>query len=189
MTTIVGISGSLRRDSFNSALLRAAATVMPDGAQLVIGSIRDVPLYDGDVEAQGIPPAVAVLKDAVAGADGLLLASPEYNNSIPGVLKNVIDWMSRPGSDIPRIFRGKPVAVMGVSPGGFGTMLAQDAWLSVLRVLGTQPWFGGRLLVARAQNVFGPDGAIVDAAIKEQLQRFVHGFVAFARAAGTKKGG
>jgi len=184
MTTIVGISGSLRRDSFNSALLRAAAAVMPDGAQLVIGAIRDVPLYDGDVEAQGIPPAVTTLKDAVAAADGLLLASPEYNNSLPGVLKNVIDWLSRPSGDIARVFRGKPVAVMGASAGSFGTILAQDAWLPVLRVLGTQPWFGGRMLVSRAQNVFGSDGAIVDAAVQEQLQRFVHGFVGFVRSSG-----
>ena len=181
VTTIVGLSGSLRRDSFNSALLRAAAAVMPDGAQLVIGALRDVPLYDGDVEAQGIPPAVAALKDAIAGADGLLLASPEYNNSLPGVLKNVVDWLSRPSADIARVFRGKPVAVMGASPGGFGTILAQDAWLPVLRTLGTQPWFGGRMLVSRAGSVFGPDGAIVDAAVREQLQRFVHGFVAFVR--------
>ena len=181
MTTIVGVSGSLRRDSYNSALLRAAAALMPEGSQLVVGSIRDVPLYDGDVEAQGIPAGVTTLKDAIAGADGLLLASPEYNNSLPGVLKNVIDWLSRPPADIGRVFRNKPIAVMGASAGGFGTILAQDAWLSVLRTLGTRPWFGGRLLVSRAQNVFGPDGAMVDAAVKEQLQKFVHGFVAFAR--------
>ena len=181
MTTIVGVSGSLRRDSFNSALLRAAAALMPEGSQLVIGSIRDVPLYDGDVEAQGIPPAVTTLKDAIAGADGLLLASPEYNNSLPGVLKNTIDWLSRPPADIGRVFRNKPVAVMGASPGNFGTVLAQNAWLAVLRTLGTRPWFGGRLMVSRAQSVFGSDGALADAGMKEQLQKFVHGFVDFTR--------
>lgn len=182
MTTIVGISGSLRRDSYNTALLRAAATAMPDGAQLAIGSIRDIPLYDGDVEAQGIPPAVTRLKDAIAAADGLLLVTPEYNNSVPGVLKNAVDWLTRPPADIARVFRGRAVAVIGASIGGFGTILAQDAWLPVLRVLGTRPWCGGRLLVSRAQNVFGPDGALTDAAIREQLQRFMEGFVAFARA-------
>jgi NAD(P)H-dependent FMN reductase len=181
MTTIVGMSGSLRRDSYNSALLRAAAGLMPEGSQLVIGSIRDVPLYDGDLETQGIPPAVSTLKDAIAGADGLLLASPEYNNSLPGVLKNAIDWLSRPPADIARVFRNKPVAVMGASPGNFGTVLAQNAWLAVLRTLGTRPWFGGRLMVSRAQSVFGSDGALADAAVTEKLQTFVHGFVAFVR--------
>jgi NAD(P)H-dependent FMN reductase len=121
------------------------------------------------------------LKDAIAGADGLLLASPEYNNSLPGVLKNAIDWLSRPPADIGRVFRNKPVAVMGASPGNFGTVLAQNAWLAVLRTLGTRPWFGGRLMVSRAQSVFGSDGALDDAAVKEQLQKFVQGFVAFAR--------
>jgi chromate reductase len=181
MTTIVGVSGSLRRDSYNSALLRAAAALMPEGAQLVIASIRDVPLYDGDVEAQRMPPAVTALKDAIAGADGLLLASPEYNNSLPGVLKNAIDWLSRPPADIRRVFRDKPVAVMGASLGNFGTVLAQDAWLGVLRTLGTRPFFGGRLMVSRAQSVFGPDGTLVDAAVKEQLEKFVRGLAAFAR--------
>lgn len=184
MTTIVGISGSLRRGSFNAALLRAAVEVMPEGAALKIGSIRDVPLYDGDVEReQGIPPAVQALKDAIAAADGLLLATPEYNNSIPGVMKNAIDWLTRPAADIPRVFGGKPVAVMGVTPGGFGTVLAQNAWLPVLRALGTQPWFGARLMVSRAATVFDANGALTDAAIREQLRGFVAGFVQFVRSA------
>ena len=102
MTAIVGISGSTRRGSFNSALLRAAAAAMPEGAELRIESIADIPLYNGDVEAQqGIPAPVARLKDAIAAADGLLLVTPEYNNSIPGVAKNAIDWLSRPPADVP----------------------------------------------------------------------------------------
>src|SRR5437763_16531257 len=96
MVRIVGISGSLRQGSYNSALLRAALASMPAGAELVVGTIRGIPLYDGDVEAsQGIPAAVVQLKDAIAAADGLLLATPEYNNSVPGVFKNAIDWLSR----------------------------------------------------------------------------------------------
>jgi NAD(P)H-dependent FMN reductase len=97
MATIVGISGSLRRGSFNSALLRAAAELMPDGATLRVETIAGIPLYDADDEAtNGLPPAVVRLKDAIAAGDGLLLATPEYNNGIPGVAKNAIDWLSRP---------------------------------------------------------------------------------------------
>lgn len=180
MRTIVGISGSLRRDSFNTALLRAAAAMMPAGTQLTIGSIRGIPLYDADVEANGIPQPVTELKDAIAAADGLLLATPEYNNSMAGVLKNAIDWLSRPPADIKRVFGGKPVAVLGASPGNFGTTLAQIAWLPVLRALGTTPWYGRRLLVSRANKIFNESGAIIDDVIREQLQQFISDFVEFA---------
>ncbi len=161
MTKLIGLSGSLRAGSYNTALLKAAAQLMPGEAKLEIGSIRGIPLYDGDLEATGIPEAVARLKDDIAGADGLLLVTPEYNHSLPGVFKNAIDWLSRPAADIPRVFHGKPVAVIGASPGGFGTILSQNAWLPVLKTLRTEPWFGGRLLVSRAGDVFrqaGPGG-------------------------------
>lgn len=182
MTSLVAVAGSLRKDSYNAALVRAAAALAPKGVDVTIGTIRGIPLYDGDAEASdGIPKPVQALKDLIAGADGLLLATPEYNNSMPGVLKNAIDWLSRPGADIPRVFGGKPVAIMGASPGGFGTVLGQNAWLPVLRILGTKPWFGPRLTVARAGNVFDASGAITDAAITEQLRKFLEGFVAFVR--------
>jgi chromate reductase len=179
---ILGISGSLRKASFNTALLRAAAAVMPDGARLEIGSISGIPLYDGDVEAsQGIPPAVQALKAKLIESDGLLLVTPEYNNSIPGVFKNAIDWLSRPPADIPKVFGGRPVGVIGASPGGFGTILAQNAWLPVLRTLGTQTWFGGRLQVSRAGSVFNEAGELNDEAIREQLRKYLAGFVGFIK--------
>jgi NAD(P)H-dependent FMN reductase len=177
MTHIVGIAGSLRRQSYNLGLLRAAETVMPDGATLEVRTIAGIPLYNADEEAAGVPPAVAALKDAVAAADGLVLATPEYNNGVPGVLKNAIDWMSRPPGDIPRIFAGKPVAVIGASPGAFGTVLSQVAWVPVLRILGTRPWFGARLIVPNAGKLFDADGHLTDAETRERLKVFMAGFV------------
>ena len=180
MTMIVGVSGSLRRASLNSALLRAAAELMPAGAELKIESIEGIPLYNGDVEAtDGIPQRADAIKKTITDSDGLILATPEYNNSIPGVFKNAVDWLSRPPADIKTVFGGKPVAIMGASPGGFGTVLSQNAWLPVLRTLGTNPWFGSRLLVSRAASVFDESGKLTDESIRKQLQQFLSGFVEF----------
>lgn len=179
MAHLVGFSGSLRQGSYNSALLRAAAAMVPAGSQLDIASIAAFPLYNGDDEAaSGVPEAVTQLKDAIAASDGLVIATPEYNNSIPGVTKNAIDWLSRPPPDIPRVFGGKPVALIGASPGGFGTILSQNAWLPVLRTLGACLWTGGRVMVSRANQVFDVSGSLVDPKIEETLRRFVEGFVA-----------
>jgi chromate reductase, NAD(P)H dehydrogenase (quinone) len=180
MTVLIGISGSLRRASYNSALLRAAAGFVPAGTELRMHTLHGVPLYDGDLEAaSGIPEEVKTLKDAVAAADGLVLATPEYNNSIPGVFKNAIDWMSRPASDAARVFGGRPVALLGASPSGFGTILGQSAWLPVLRTLGAQLWTGGRLQVSRAPAVFDAEGKLSDPKIGAALREFVEGFVRF----------
>ena len=183
MITIVGFAGSLRQGSYNAALLRAAAAMMPSGSELREASIREFPLYNGDDEtAHGIPAAVAALKDAIAAADGLLLATPEYNNSIPGVAKNAIDWLSRPVADIGRVFGGKPVAIIGASPSGFGTILSQNAWLPVFRTLGAELWAGGRMLVSRAGNVFDANGKIVDTKVDDALRKFLERFVSHVRA-------
>ena len=182
MTTILGISGSLRKASLNSALLRAATELMPEGATLDANGIDGIPLYDGDEEeARGIPAPVAALKRKLREADGLLLVTPEYNNSVPGVLKNAIDWMSRPPGEVARHFKGKPVAVIGASTGNFGTTLAQNAWLPVLRTLGTRPWFGGRLMVSRANTLVNASHELTDQATRERLAEFLAGFVEFAR--------
>ena len=181
MTTIIGLCGSLRRGSFNRMLLRAAAEAAPSGTSIEQESIREIPLYDGDVEdGQGLPFAVQRLKDRIAEADGLLIVTPEYNHSIPGVLKNAIDWLSRPADHITRVFGGRPVAIMGATPGPGGTALSQAAWLPVVRRLGMRPWFEGGVLLSDAFMVFDTDGRIADAAMRQRIRRFIEGFAAFA---------
>ena len=186
MAKILGLSGSLRVASYNSALLRAAVASAPSGTTLEAGTIRGIPLYDGDVEAQGIPDAVKQLKEQIASADGLLLVTPEYNNSIPGVFKNAIDWASRPSADVARIFKGRPVAIMGASPGRFGTLLSQTAWLPVVRTLGMRPWYASPLYIGDASKVFDAAGAILDASVRERVAQFVHGFAQFVEQSRAK---
>lgn len=177
---IVGIAGSLRAGSLNAALLRAAVELAPEGVEIIAESIRDVPLYDGDLEAaEGIPVAVTRLKEAVIAADGLLLVTPEYNNGVPGVFKNAIDWMSRPGTDIAKVFGGRPTGLIGASPGGFGTILSQNAWLPILRTLGCNLWTGNRLMVSRAGAAFDDTGKLVNADTAALLARYLAGFAAY----------
>jgi NAD(P)H-dependent FMN reductase len=179
---IVGVSGSLRRGSLNTMLLHALAAAAPKDCQFILGSIAGIPLYNGDDEAaSGMPAAVANLKEAIAGADGLVLVTPEYNNSIPGVAKNAIDWCSRPPEDARKVFGGKPVALAGASPGGFGTVLSQNAWLPVFRTLGAELWSGSRLLVSRAGGAFDEHGHIKDAALGENVRKYIEGFASYVR--------
>jgi chromate reductase, NAD(P)H dehydrogenase (quinone) len=186
MARAIGLSGSLRKGSFNAALLRAAAELAPLDLTLEIASIAGIPLYDGDIEAEhGLPPLVSELKERIAAADGLFLVTPEYNNSIPGVFKNAIDWLSRPAKDIPRVFGDKPVALIGATPGGGGTRLAQNAWLPVLRTLGTRLWSGQQLYVARAGQVFDAEGRLVDEKIRQLLSALMKGFAQFVASTGT----
>jgi chromate reductase len=180
MPVIIGLSGSLRRASYNTALLRASVALAPPGTEIEPHTLHGIPLYDGDLETSaGLPPEVAALKERIVAADGLLLVTPEYNNGIPGVFKNTIDWLSRPASDIKRVFGGRRVGVIGASPGPFGTALSQAAWLPVLRTLGTNPWFGGRLLVTRAGSAFDADGTLVSDEVRDRITAYIAGFAAF----------
>ncbi len=180
MVHLVGIPGSLRAGSYNRALLRAAAERLPAGATMTVHDLAGIPLYHGDEEtADGIPDAVQALSDAVAAADGLVLATPEYNGGLPGVFKNAVDWLSRVPGAIPEVLKGKPVALMGATPGRTGTANAQNAWLPVLRSLRMKLWVeGGPLAVAGAGDVFDETGSLADAVLDERLQAYLAGFVA-----------
>jgi len=180
MTTILAIAGSLRAKSFNLMLLHAAAELAPAGTTVESASIKDVPLYDGDSEAaHGLPAAVVALKDRIAKADGVLLVTPEYNNSIPGVFKNAIDWTSRPAADIARVYGGKPIGVIGATPGLGGTGLSQAAWLPVLRTLGTLPFFGARVTVSSAAKMFDEQGKLTDPTVRAQVEKYMAAFAQF----------
>jgi chromate reductase len=179
MTTIVGIAGSLRKASYNAALLRRAAELAPEGFAIETASIAEIPLYNQDLlDAEGVPAPVAELKDRLAAAGGLLIATPEYNWGIPGVLKNAIDWLSRPADDMPRVFGDLPVGIVGAGGRG-GTRYAQAAWLHVLRYLHTRPWFGEALFANRAWELFDEGGRLTDPKVAELLERYVTGFAAF----------
>lgn len=180
MKQILGISGSLRVNSYNTALFRAAQERMP--GTLVAGDIRDIPLYNGDVEAEGVPDAVLRVKQQLIDASGLLLVTPEYNYSVPGVLKNAVDWLSRPSLGIGNVFLDKPVAVLGASPGGFGTIMGQHAWLPVFRGLRARLWTQSQLMVSGAGTVFDSEGNLVDDAVRQRLHDFLEGFVKFCEA-------
>jgi len=182
LVQILALGGSLRKASRNRALLEEAAALAPTGTELdlsrltVIGSL---PLFNQDLAERGAAPSgVAELKAALRAADGLLIATPEYNWGIPGFLKNAIDWASRPSSDIPHVFGDLPVALIGAG-GGAGTRLAQNAWLSVFRYLKMRPWFGDALYVDRAAERFDEHNRLADETTRERLQAVVTGFATY----------
>lgn len=178
-TRILALGGSLREGSRNRALLVEAAALAPDGVEVdlsQLGIAGSLPLFNQDIlDREGFPAGVVELKDALRGAGGLLIATPEYNWGIPGFLKNAIDWASRPVGDIESVFGDLPVALIGAGGGG-GTRLAQQAWLSVFRFLKMRPWFGQSLYVARAQEHFDEGNRLTDEATRAQLRALVTGF-------------
>jgi len=164
---ILGISGSLRRDSHNTALLRAAAELVPPEDELVVfDGVKDVPAYDEDDEGEPLPAAVAALVTAVAEADAVLFATPEYNASVPGALKNALDWASRPLAT--NVFRNKPVAVIGSSAGMFGAVWAQAELRKVLAAMGARV-AEVEVAVGRVGERFD-DGRLNDDEVRQELR-------------------
>jgi chromate reductase len=163
---ILGLSGSLRRDSHNTRLLEGARSLLAHGVELAIfEQLAAIPPYSEDDEHRSFP-AVAALSAAIAGADALLIATPEYNASIPGALKNALDWVSRPVGATP--LRGKPVAVVGASTGLFGAVWAQAELRKVLSTIGARV-VDRELPIAQAEDALGPDGLPLDEAAVEGL--------------------
>jgi chromate reductase, NAD(P)H dehydrogenase (quinone) len=175
---ILGISGSLRRDSQNTRLLRAAAELLPPGDELAIwDGLRNIPPYDQDGDLEPAPAAVAAFRAAVADADAVVIATPEYNASIPGALKNALDWASRPLAT--NAFRSKPVVVIGSSAGFFGAVWAQAELRKVLATMGARV-VEAEVAIGHAAQKFDEDGRLVDEPARESLADALAALVAEA---------
>ncbi len=176
---VVAMAGSLRAASYNRGLLRAAQDVAPSGLTITIRDLAAIPLYNADVEAQGDPPPVAALKSAVRAADALLISVPEYNYGVSGVLKNTIDWLSRPPEFV---LRDKPVALLGASPGRAGTARAQlqlrQAFVFTQTPVMPPP---PEVIVAQAQEKFDARGELTDADTRAHLRRLLEALVTWTR--------
>lgn len=175
---VLGIAGSLRRASYNRALLRAAAELAPPGMEIVAHDLDGIPLFNEDVEAEGVPPAVQALRDAIAGADALLFATPEYNHGMPGVLKNAVDWASRPPGRSP--LAGKPAAVFGASPGNTGTARAQGQLRQAFVFTQTFALPQPEVLVFRAHEKFDAEGRLTDEATRRYVRRLLDALADYA---------
>jgi len=167
---ILAIPGSLRRGSFNRLLARAAAELAPAGVTVEIADLRDLPVYDEDVNAAGPPPAVLDLKRRIAEADAVFIATPEYNHGVPGVLKNAIDWTSRRPN---QPWKGKPVALAGASDGGWGTVRAQLALRPTLACLDARVVENPEVHVSHAQDKIDAEGRLTDEKTRELLRRLL----------------
>ena len=175
---VLGISGSLRRESYNTSLLRSAAELFDEDVEFVLwDGLKAVPPYDADDDTENAPAAVAAMRSAIAGADAVLFATPEYNSSIPGQLKNGLDWVSRPLAT--NALRNKPVAVVGASAGAFGAVWAQADLRKVLAAIGARV-FEGEVAVGHADTRFDEHGRLIDDEIREQLAEVVEGLIAAA---------
>jgi chromate reductase len=176
---VAGFAGSLRAGSYNRSLLRAAKELAPGGMEIEILEIGAIPLYNADLEAEGDPAPVAEFKRAVGAADGLLIATPEYNLGVPGVTKNVIDWASRP----PRgsVLDGKPVALMGATPGMGGTARGQSQLRQAFVFTNSFAMPQPEVLVRKASDLFDADGRLTDEATRAHLVKFLAAFAAWIR--------
>jgi chromate reductase len=176
---VLGIAGSLRAGSYNRALLRAAQELAPSGMEITAFDLAPIPLYNGDVEAQGDPEPVAALKSAIRQADALLIVTPEYNFGVPGVLKNAIDWASRP----PRasVLQGKPAAIMGATQGMGGTGRAQMQLRQAFVFTQTYALLSPEVLIARAQEKFDAAGRLTDEPTRKFVAKLLEALVPWAR--------
>lgn len=175
---LLGISGSLRKNSLNTAALRACQNLLPSDVTLSLFDIAPIPLYNEDVREQGFPPAVEQLRAQIAAADALIIATPEYNYSIPGVLKNAIDWASRPPE---QPFENKPIALIGATPGGFGTSRSQYHLRQVFIYLNGLLLNRPEVMISSAPSKFDAQGKLIDAATAEQLRKMLVALVAWRR--------
>jgi chromate reductase len=175
--TILGIAGSLRKQSYNKGALRAAQELVPPGAKLEVFDLAGIPAYNQD-EEKSPPPRVAELKSRIRAAGAILLCTPEYNYSIPGVLKNAIDWASRPYGD--SAWNGKPVAIMGASVGAFGTMRAQYHLRQCFVFLNMDAVLQPEVAIGNAADKFDAQGNLTDAKSKELIKKLLESLVAKA---------
>jgi chromate reductase len=177
LVRVIGIPGSLRERSYNKALLRAAQELAPEGMSIEYRDLAGIPLYNEDVETAGVPDGVRELRQAVAEADGLLIATPEYNHGVPGVMKNAIDWLSRP----PRgsVLGGKPAALLGASPGMTGTARSQSQLRQAFVFTNTPAMLQPEILVGRAHEKFDAEGRLTDEPTRRYLQQFLQKFAAW----------
>ncbi len=176
---VAGIVGSLRLASYNGWLLRAAAELAPPDLTIVPVGLSEIPMFNQDVEALGEPAEVAKLRAVLREADALLIASPEYNYGIPGVLKNAIDWISRPPGNAP--LHKKPVAIMGAGPGGSGTMRMQPQLRLTLQAIGAYAMPKPEVAVASCRDKFDAEGRLTDEKTREHLESFLIAFVDWTR--------
>jgi chromate reductase len=177
---VLGVSGSLRGGSHNTALLRTAAELLPDGVEFELwDGLRAVPPYDEDDDVEPAPATVAALRNEITGAGAILFSTPEYNHSLPGQLKNALDWASRPLAT--NALRDKPVAVIGASKGAFGAVWAQAELRKVLAATGARV-VDGEVAVGHAHERFGRDGELDDEALRRQLAEVVEALLAVTRA-------
>ena len=175
---ILGISGSLRQASLNTAALRACATLLPDGVTFSLADLSEVPLYNEELRVQGLPQSVQQLREQINAADAIVIATPEYNYSFPGVLKNAIDWASRP-PDQP--FDGKSIALMGATPGGLGTSRAQYQLRQVFIYLNSQLLNRPEVMISAAPSKFDADGKLIDEPTAENLRKLLAALCGIAR--------
>ena len=174
----LGISGSLRKQSYNTAALRACASLLPDGVTLELADISAIPLYNEEIREQGLPAAVLKLREQIAAADALVIATPEYNYSVPGVLKNAIDWASRPPS---QPFDGKPIALLGATPGGLGTSRSQYHLRQIFVYLNGQLLNKPEVMISAAPSKFDAEGKLTDAATADHLKTMLSALADWAR--------